>query len=234
MLHEFISRNRQELIELCRAKVASRLVHAATPVELEHGVPLFLDQLVKTLQFEEAESAAGVRRISGRFGATQPDRSEMAAAARMHGRDLLKFGFSLQQVVYDYGDICQAISELAFEDNAAIKVSEFQTLNRCLDNAIAGAVTEFSGLRESQISSGKIDPNAERRRVHADELMSLISAADLAVIAIKSGKIGISGATGAVLDRCLIDLRVLVQRSFQDVIELNTLDPSADTAAKIS
>jgi len=218
MLHEFISRNRDELIELCRSKVAARHVHPASPIELEHGVPLFLDQLVKTLKYEQESSARGVRRVSGKFGARQPERSEMSETAQRHGRELLQQGYSLQQVVYNYGDVCQAISQLAFEDNAAIEVSEFQTLNRCLDNAIAGAVTEFSGLREMQISAGRLDPMIERRRAQAEELMSLLKAADFAVTAIKSGAIGISGATGAVLDRCLIDLRNLVARSFSDVL----------------
>ena len=149
----------------------------------------------------------------------------MIAAAKLNGRDSLSYGFSIQQVVFGYGDICQAISEMAFEDNASIEVSEFQTLNRCLDVAIAVAVGEFTGLRDIRISeSGSVE--SARRSAHADEFLNLIKAGELAMIAIKSGKIGISGATGAILDRCLIDLRDLVSRSFTDVLAGANLAPN--------
>ena len=50
----------------------------------------------------------------------------------------------MSQVVHDYGDICQAITELALELKAPITVKEFHTLNRCLDTAIAEACTEHA------------------------------------------------------------------------------------------
>jgi CheY-like chemotaxis protein len=37
-------------------------------------------------------------------------------------------GFTVSQVVHDYGDICQAVSELAIEQNAPITTDEFKTL----------------------------------------------------------------------------------------------------------
>lgn len=51
---------------------------------------------------------------------------------------------TIDQVVHDYGDFCQAIIDLAVERDPPISIDEFRTLNRCLDNAIADAVTEFS------------------------------------------------------------------------------------------
>lgn len=77
------------------------------------------------------------REVSGRSGGEKPGTSEIGVSAALHGRDLLQQGFTLDQVVHDYGDLCQAVTELAFEDGAAIQVDEFRTLNRCLDNAIA-------------------------------------------------------------------------------------------------
>lgn len=53
-------------------------------------------------------------------------------------------GYTVSQAVHDYGDICQAITELALELGAPISVKEFHTLNRCLDAAIAEAVTEHA------------------------------------------------------------------------------------------
>jgi hypothetical protein len=42
---------------------------------------------------------------------------------------LLEHGFTVEQVVHDYGDLCQAITELAFELEAPIETDEFRTLN---------------------------------------------------------------------------------------------------------
>ncbi len=50
MLHDFLTAQRAELIERCRLKVAGRRAPQATDVELEHGIPLFIDQLIKTLR----------------------------------------------------------------------------------------------------------------------------------------------------------------------------------------
>jgi hypothetical protein len=49
--------------------------------------------------------------------------------------------------VHDYGDVCQAITELALAINAPISTDDFRMLNRCLDDAIAGAVTQYTRER---------------------------------------------------------------------------------------
>ena len=77
--------------------------------------------------------------------------SVMGASATAHGKQLLELGYTVDQVVHDYGDICQAITDLAVERDAPFSVNEFRTLNRCLDNAIADAVTEFSARRDTTL-----------------------------------------------------------------------------------
>ena len=57
----------------------------------------------------------------------------------------------------------------------------------------------------------------ERLGFFAHELRNLIQKATLAVSALKAGNVGLAGATGAVLDRSLIGLRNLVDRSLADV-----------------
>jgi C4-dicarboxylate-specific signal transduction histidine kinase len=56
-----------------------------------------------------------------------------------------------------YGELCQAITDLAVERDAPFSVEEFCTLNRCLSNAIAiaiaDAVTEFSFQRDVSIAA---------------------------------------------------------------------------------
>lgn len=143
MLHEFLTVNRAELIERCRVKVAQRPAPGASDVELEHGISHFLDQLVKTLRMEQGSDPGRSRAVSGPSGGAHAGASEMGETATLHGSELLRRGFTVDQVVHDYGDLCQSITDLAVERNEAIGIDEFRTLNRCLDNAIAEAVTEF-------------------------------------------------------------------------------------------
>jgi hypothetical protein len=49
MMHQFLSNNRDDLIERCRLKVAHRPARGATAQQLQNGVPLFLDHLIQTL-----------------------------------------------------------------------------------------------------------------------------------------------------------------------------------------
>ncbi len=207
MLEQWLVENRAELIARCRSKVALRPVPAPRGAGLEHGIPLFLDQLIRTLGAERSPDLAQSRVVSAELGAT---------AAR-HGRELLEHGFTVDQVVHDYGDLCQAITDLAFERSAPIEVDEFRTLNRCLDNAIADAVSEFSGRRDVQAEERSARTQRERLGRLAHELRNLAHTATLAVTALKAGEMGLGGATGAVLDRSLIGLRTLIDRSLNEV-----------------
>jgi len=97
----------------------------------------------------------------------------MGASATLRGGDLLKRGFSIAQVVQDYGDICQAITELALDLGIPVATEDFQTLNRCLDNAIANAVTEYA--RQSDLNiSGAV---TERQGIFAHELRNHLNTA---------------------------------------------------------
>jgi len=217
MLHAFLSANRDDLIDRCRLKVVQRRAPKATDAELEHGIPHFLDQLIKTLQVEQTIEPMRSRDVSGQSGGEGSAFSEIGATAAQHGRELLQHGFTIDQVVHDYGDLCQAITDLAFEKQTPVEVDEFRTLNRCLDNAIADSVSEFTYQRDLLLADAGVLALNERLGFFAHELRNLIQNATLAVTAIKAGNVGLAGATGAVLDRSLIGLRNLVDRSLADV-----------------
>lgn len=181
MLHEFLSENRAAIIARTRIKVSTRFSPQATEEELARGIPLFLDQLTETLRF------------------LKPPSREMEASASMHGRELLTRGFSVAQVVHDYGDLCQAVTELAGASRQSITVDEFQVFNRCLDDAIAQAVTEYMQSREKSIT----EEGNERLGNLSHELRNSLGAAMLAFQTLKTGSVGIGGSTAAVLDRSL-------------------------------
>jgi signal transduction histidine kinase len=217
MLHDFLTAQRAELIERCRLKVGQRRAPRATDAELEHGIPLFIDQLIKTLRVEQTSEPMRSRKVSGPAGGDQPGLSEIGGTAVQHGRELLQHGFTVDQVVHDYGDLCQAVTDLAMQFGAPIQADEFRTLNRCLDNAIADAVTEYAYRREVLLAEKGVRALNERLGSLAHELRNLIHTASLALTAIKSGNVGLSGATGAVLDNSLIGLRTLIDHSLADV-----------------
>ena len=139
----------------------------------------------------------------------------MGVAAKEHGRELLQHGFTIDQVVHDYGDLCQAATDLAVELDVPISNHEFRTLNRCLDNAIAVAATEFNAQRDNIFADKDALAN-ERLGFFAHELRNHLNSATLALTAIKAGSVGLTGATGAVLDRSLVALRRLIDRSLSE------------------
>ncbi|OXC79351.1 sensor histidine kinase [Caballeronia sordidicola] len=216
MMHEFLANNRQALIERCRAKVAQRPARAATAQQLQNGVPLFLEQIIRTLRVEQTDEPMEGRKISGPSNGAAT-RSEVGATAAQHGRELLKLGFSVDQVVHDYGDLCQAITDLAYERDAPFEVDEFRTLNRCLDNAIADAVTEFSYQRDDALEEEHAREAKQQQGFFAQELRNLLSKAALAFAAVKTGNLNVNGATGSVLERSLTGLRDMIDQSLAEV-----------------
>jgi hypothetical protein len=116
--------------------------------------------------------------------------------------------------VRDYGDVCQAVTNLAAETGAPISVDEFRTFSRCLDNAIVGAVTEFASHSPAS-NEGSFQPLISHLAPLAHELRNRLNTMKLAVTAIKTRTIGIGGATAAVLDENLIAMRNLIDRCRQ-------------------
>jgi signal transduction histidine kinase len=84
---------------------------------------------------------------------------------------------------------------------------------RCLDNAIAQAVSEYTRLRDEAAVAGE----TERSGVFAHELRNKLSAASLAYLALQSGRAPINGGVSAVLARSLRGMAVLVDRSLVEV-----------------
>jgi hypothetical protein len=192
-LYDFIAAHREHIIARCREKATGRSTSPPVPEAIEQGVPVLLDQLVSVLR-------AGL----------EPG-PEIAETALLHGRDLLRAGFSVGEVVHTYGDVCQSVTELAVELNATIRAEDFRLLNKCLDDAIASAVTEFGRKSGESSADGKAARESERL-----DLRNLSIAALLAFEAIRSGQVGIAGSTGAVLYRNLIEIVALADRSLAE------------------
>jgi signal transduction histidine kinase len=199
MLSEFVTQHRNEIIARCRERVAQRMAPRPTQIELEHGIPIFLRQLEHTL----------VSELGG-----QPD---SVGSASQHGAALLHHGFTIAQVVHDYGDVCQAITQLAIDCDVAITTEEFRALNKSLDNAIADAVTGYERQHEIDLLANDVRKSNEHLGFIAHELRNVLGSALLAYDVLRTGTVGIAGSTGDVLGRSLIALREIVDRSLTEV-----------------
>src|SRR6478672_7188841 len=199
MLYEFVTTYRDAIIAKTRVKVSTRPWPPASTAELENGLPMFLTQLAETLRWEDTVTPFSTQAIGD--------------SATRHGRDLLALGFSVSQVVHDYGDICQAITEVAVEQRAPITTEEFHILNRCLDTAIADAVTEHARITAASRSADEL----ERMGQVTHEIRNMLHTALLAFNVVKRGTVGVNGNTGALLGRSLTALRDLVESTLSDI-----------------
>lgn len=208
MLSAFLVEHGDELIVRCAARAADRPQPLASWTPRAHGIPLFLQQLQHTLEAEERLHADESMRISGAAGGDALVVSEMGITATAHGRELLALGYSVDEVVHTYGDLCQSVTDLAFELSTPFAVTEFRTLNRCLDNAIASAVTAFSRAREVAVVVQQRADAAARVDLLVQALRSSLATATYAVVAMEAGNLPMQGSTGSVLKKCIAAMRV--------------------------
>lgn len=199
MLDDFIIANRTAIIERAQRGVDPIVRPGLLDVELAEGIPVFLDQLVAVLRVERSSDVV--------------DHRDISASAGRHGHDLLRRGVTIAQVVHVYGDVCQAVTELALHADAPIAREEFRTLNQCLDDAIAQAVTEYARQRELAV----VNRGTERLGVLAHELRNLLNVAMLSFESIQGGQVSANGSTGQMHGRSLMTLRDLVDRSLAEV-----------------
>ena len=161
--------------------------------------PLFLDQLVEALR-------------PGGANTLEIDRS-----AGERGQDLLLQGFTVSEVVHHYADVRQTVTELAAETDAPISTDDSHMFNRCLDDAIASALTAYTRDSEQSQLNDAADRGNEQIGFLVHELRNLVNTAMIAFEVLKTGNVGPAGSTGAVLNRSLTGLRDLIARSLDEV-----------------
>lgn len=206
LLRDFIIANRERIIDGTRQRARERIVAKSTDVRIENGVPLFLGQLVDAL-------TASVELGAGRAVGPARARKEITDSAAMNGRDLLRNGSTIAQVVHGYGDVCQVVTELVTAADVVVSGEEFRVFNLCLDDAIAGSVTAFARQRERQLRY----EGTERLGVFAHELGNVLATAILSFDAMRKGMVGVGGSTSAVHARSLCGLQSLVERSLAEI-----------------
>ncbi len=194
-LHDFIAANRELIISSVKTRSLSRLGTRSDDAGLDKGIPLFLDQLTSTL----------------RRSSSQPDATSDHATD--HGADLYRLGFTVAQVVHGYGDVCQTVTELALKTDSPISVDDFRLFNRCLDDAIATAVTEYERRRLHAAAAEGL----QRVALLSHELRNALHTAMLGFGILKIGAVGIDSSTATLVTKSLTRLHDLLERSISEV-----------------
>src|SRR5688500_2090874 len=109
MLDIFIDQNRDATGTRSQPQVAARCTPKPNDCELANGIPVFLDPLAAALRIAESSDVI--------------DHEAIRRTAGAHGASLLRLGLTVGQVVHDYGDVCQTITEMAVEQHAELPSS---------------------------------------------------------------------------------------------------------------
>ena len=202
MLHDFLTENRTRIAIRCRAAANKR--QGARHASDRFDQDAFLTQVIDVLQRNEPDSASSIERVERTIG----------ARAAYSGQAFFEDGASVDDVVRGYGDVCQAITGMAHEARMDITAREFQFLNRCLDDAISGAVSSYAGQREAARALRDAATAMQRMGVLAHEIRNLLATAVLAQGAVRAG---LGAAAGAMVDRSLGALSRLVDQALEEV-----------------
>jgi len=217
MLFDLIKANRELLLARSASMSAQSGKHSDQQTAALGRVSVFLDQLTDTLQNEH-----GTPRESAKTGAKMKSPApavQMSESASSHGRELRDSKVSIEAAVHNYGSICQAVTGYAIEVDATIEVAEFRTLNWCLDEAIAQAVVAFTTPAPPDVHSLKAERLKHDTRLDTMALLTHhIERVAKAVEAMRTGRVGLDGATGTVLDSSLDAMRELVAQGIDQRI----------------
>ena len=199
-LSEFLVQHR-EVIERRTSEVFfARSAPRPAESELRRGVPVFMEQLIETL--DRGDELAG-----------EINDSEIAKTANDYGRRLFGLGFTVSELVHGYGSVCEVVTKLAREVGQDIATGDFEVFNRVLDVAIAESVTAH-GRERTEYAAEKEN---ERIGTLAHELRNSLYAATVSLEVIRKGTVGTHGPTADVLDRSLTLMGALIDRSLAEV-----------------
>ena len=208
MLLEFLRKHEGEILALTENKSLKLAGVRPSSEQLRQGLPIFYEQLIEVLALQAHGNEPALAHSAGR-----PQESALAISAGAHGMELQRLGYTLSHVVHAYGSMCQSITELACEKRIPITAGEFHDLNRCLDVAIAGAVTQYQFNKNDQNE----DRQVEHIGILAHELRNALATINLALGLIKNGTVGFKGNMGHVLDKGLKRMDDLIGQSLTAV-----------------
>ena len=121
----------KKLISPCREKVATRVRLLMSPSHDDHDLPMLLQQILGTLRRQPLTPEREVARA-----VPAPAPTQIGRASALRNAELLRPGYSIDQIVYD-DDICQPATELALKRKEPATAHKFRTLGRCIELRVA-------------------------------------------------------------------------------------------------
>ena len=176
---------------------------------MDKGLPIFYDELIGVLR----RTATTNDNKQTSIESTTIENTIKEGDAATHGKESLRLGYTISQVVHSYGAVCQSITEYVQTKSYAITTREFQDLNLSLDCAIAEAVTEFEKAQSEKVSEHEV----ERLGFLMHEMRNSLSAADAAHQMIQKGSVGNAGITSDVLSRSHQRMRHLIESAEAEI-----------------
>lgn len=202
-LHEFLTEHETEILQLCREKVLANSDAKPTSELLDRGLPIFYKEVIAVLE----------RTAHAPKDADLSKNMITEGSATEHGKESLRLGYSISQVVHAYGAVCQSITEFVQTKSFKIQSIEFHDFNLALDCAIAEAVTEYEKAQSE--NTNRVE--AERMGFLIHELGNSLAAASISHEMIQTGHVGSAGVTSKVLSRALDRMRGLINSSLTEV-----------------
>ena len=197
LMLDVIRDNRELLERRSREIFLANAVPNPSEEELNHGIPILIDQITEALGSETG---------------SVPEQAIEDVATQYGGR-LFGLGFTIAELVHAYGAVCQAVMEVGGQRGASFIPEDYELLNRILDVAIAAAVSEHQRRGNEEI--------VRRDVTHvgglAHELRNAVAAASAAFQIIREGSVGVAGRTADVLQRSLIRIGDLIDRTMSEV-----------------
>lgn len=205
MLYHFLEENRDHILRSCSEKLLELSEARSSSEELESGLAVFYDEMIDVLRRDEDESRVAMDRISGTIHHD---------AATRRGKESLRLGYTVSQVVHGYGALCQAITQYSYENSDdPISAREFNRLNFCLDIAIAEAVTEFNRGQRDAAARDEV----QRLGFLAHEMRNALATVSMAHLSIKMGLVGLGGSTNKLLEDAVLRMKSIIDRSLSEV-----------------
>ena len=122
----------EKLISPCCEKVATRVGLLMSPSHDDHGLPMLLQQIFGTLRHQ---SLTPERDLATAVLAPAP--TQIGRASALRNAELLRPGYSIDQILHEDDDICQPATELALKRKEPATADKFRTLGRCIELRVA-------------------------------------------------------------------------------------------------
>ncbi len=207
MLHDFLTRERETILATAKQKAIDAKWARMASDNAEEGWGAFYDELTGIMKDEEPAKTAE-EKIAPLIIAEKP------------GKQYLRLGFAISEVVQSYGIIHQAIVESAAKLGFLISPEELAKLNLSLDIAVADVVIDFEKVQTAaELLHTATQDQAETERLGflAHELRNSLQSATITLQLVESGVVLVNSKTGQMLQASLHRMSELIDRALAEV-----------------